>query len=414
MDQKAAPEKIQQDQIGNLTRMVEFFTSATQDFKEAYRQLERQVTRLNQELARKNDELQTSLQQTESLQNYLSNILASMDAGVICTDMNGLITVFNRAAASLTGYSADEVIGKKYNDLFAVEISDFTQPQQILQRREKMIHHEKHLQRKDGTMLPVKFSMALLQSENREAIGVVEVFEDLTEIRKLEREIQHGRTLIALGEMAGHVAHKIRNPLGAIAGFAALLERDLGEDDPRQRLVRKIIEGVGNMDHIIGNLVFLARPVQPSMRKVNLKWLLGDVVDHVAYQAKEEGKKIQFDRKIPKSKIEMMADPHLFQQMFLHLLRNATQAIEQEGKVSIQLQHKADQEIRVTIRDNGIGMPAEIQSRLFYPFTSNKQKSTGLGLPIVHKIVELHQGNIQVKSTVREGTKVVLVFPSGF
>ncbi len=404
-------EQRRPEEIVLLTRAIEYFTSATNEFSEAYRQLERQVERLNSELQRKNHELQKSLQETESLRSYLNNILTSMDAGVICCDVEGRITVFNRAAEKLTGYSAKDVIGSKYDEIFAGTMPSRFSPVELLRKRQKVTHHEKHILRADGSLLPVKFSVNLLQDDSGEPIGVVEVFEDLSEIRRWERELQHARTLMALGEMAGQVAHEIRNPLGAIAGFAALLDRDTPEGDPRKRLVRKIIEGVGNMDRIIGNLVFLARPVKPNLKPVNLKWLLNDVVDHILFEFRDSGKVLRFKKKFPRQNVQLMADPHLIQQMFLHLLRNAAEAVTDDGEIEIQLQRKVAGGVRISIRDHGKGMPVDVQDRLFQPFATSKHRGTGLGLPIVRKIVELHQGTIDIKSRLGWGTRVTLEFP---
>lgn len=413
METKLSQRAIEADKIDDLTKAIEHYTSVTQDFKEAYHQLERQISRLNLELEEKNRELQQSLAETKSLQNYLHNILSSMNSGVVCTDANEIITVFNKAAEEMTGYSAREVIGKKYSDLFVSEESGSSQPKEILRQKNTIIQQEKYILRMDGEVLSVRSTMSQLQQNNGDLIGLVEVFEDLTEIRKLEREIQQGRTLMALGEMAGHVAHQIRNPLGAIAGFTTLLERELGKDDPRQRHTRKIMEGVANMEKIIGSLVFLARPLQPSLRKINIRWLLNDVIEHVRFQSKEEGKKIKFDRKIPKSRVEIMADPHLFQQLFLHLFRNSVQAIETEGEIKLLLQKTKNREVRISITDTGVGIPIEVQQRLFHPFAGNGQKGIGLGLPIIRKIVELHLGKIQIKSQINKGTKIIITFPSG-
>ena len=413
MTQKDVINNTDQDKIYSLTKAIEHYTSVTHDFKEAYFQLEQQVLKLNVELEKKNSELQKSLSETKSLQNYLNNILSSMNSGVVCTDSEENITIFNRAAETLTGFSAKDLIGKKYSVFYVDERSKDHQPMEVFKNKNKVIQHEKLIRRNNGELLPVKFCMSQIQSEDKEPVGVVEVFEDLTEFRKLEKEIEQGRTLMALGEMAGHVAHQIRNPLGAIAGFTTLLERNLGPDDPRQRHTRKIIEAVGNMERIISNLVFLARPVQPSKRKINIRWLLNDVVEHILFQSNEEGGAIQFDRKMPKSKVEIMADPHLFQQLFLHLLKNSVQAVDQNGEIKLHLQKSNKSEIKITIEDNGKGIPYEIQNRLFFPFESSKQKGVGLGLPIVRKIVDLHQGKIQVKSKVKKGTKVTLIFQSG-
>lgn len=394
------------EQIYSLTQAVEFFTSATNEFQDAYGKLAQQVSNLNLEIEEKNKKLQSSLKETNSLKNYLDNILTSMDAGVICTDMDGTITMFNRAAEELTGYSCSKVIDKSYLNFFGSK--DYN-PEKIIKSKKKIIHQQKNIKKSNGTVLPVKFSMALLQSEHGEPIGVVEVFEDLTEIRKLESEIHQVRTLSALGEMAGDVAHEIRNPLGAIAGFGALLERDLGFDDPRQRLVRKILEAVGNMDKIIGNLVFLARPVAPNKRKLNVKLMLTDIVETAMFQVKEQGKNIKLVQQFPGKPVELMADPQLFQQMFIHIFRNSTESIAKEGEVAIKLEKTKDK-VRISFSDNGRGIPNHLKEKLYNPLASGQSKKPGLGLSIVKKIVDLHEGKIDIKSQECKGTQILLEF----
>ncbi len=396
------------EQIYSLTQAVEYFTNATNEFQVAYGKLKEQVSKLNLELEEKNKELQSSLKETDSLKNYLDNILTSMNAGVICIDLKNKITMFNNAAEELTGYSRTSVLNKAYHSFFDPDNKEFY-PGKIVESGKQIVHQQKNITRSDGSVIPVNFSMCLLQSNQGYPIGVVEVFEDLSEIRTLENEIHQIKTLSALGEMAGDVAHEIRNPLGAIAGFGALLERDLGYGDPRQRLVKKILEAVGNMDKIIGNLVFLARPVTPNKRELNLKLMLNDIVESVLFQTNEDGKKVDVNRKFPKYPVTLMADPQLFQQMFLHIFRNSIESIEKSGEIEIELK-KNEEKVYVTLVDNGRGIPNYMRESIYNPFSGDKSKKPGLGLSIVKKIVDLHTGNIKIYSNEDKGTKLHLEF----
>ena len=396
------------EQIYSLTQAVEYFTNATNEFQVSYGKLEEQVSKLNLELEEKNKELQSSLKETDSLKNYLDNILTSMNAGVICIDLKNKITMFNCAAEELTGYSRSSVLNKTYHSFFDPENKEFS-PEKIVESGKQIVHQQKNITRSDGNVLPVNFSMCLLQSDQGDQIGVVEVFEDLSEIRKLENEIHQIKTLSALGEMAGDVAHEIRNPLGAIAGFGALLERDLGYGDPRQRLVRKILEAVGNMDKIIGNLVFLARPITPNKRKLNLKLMLNDIIETVLFQTNEDGKKINLVRKFPNYPVELMADPQLFQQMFLHIFRNSVESLEESGEIEIELT-KIEDKVYIILVDNGRGIPNYMKENIYNPFSGDKSRKPGLGLSIVKKIVDLHKGVIKIDSNEHKGTKLYLEF----
>ncbi len=399
-------------QVHNLIQVFQYFNKATDEFKQAYQRLEERVAELNLELSEKNKRLQASLEEVSRLKNYQSKILAEMSAGVVGTDARGRVAIFNRAAEKLTGISAKDAVGKPYRQVFGETVPVEQTPHFVLQTRRNLPTSEKQILSKDGRQIPAKFSISLIKDEDGHVLGTVELLEDLTEIKQLQKEIQHARTAAALGEMAANVTHEIRNPLGAIGGFAALLERDIPPDDPRQRLVKKIIEGVGNLDKIIGNLLFLSRDVQPQLRKVPIKWVVNDVLGFLSADFRELEGKVQIQKKYPRQKIEASVDPQLFQQMLLHLLKNSVQAMPDGGTITIQLQKTHHKTFRLVLSDTGEGLPESMKEKLYFPFSSTKHKGAGLGLAIVRKIVELHRGSITFHSSPRKGTTVILEFPT--
>ncbi len=398
-------------QVHNLIQVFQYFNKATDEFKQAYQRLEERVAELNLELNEKNRRLRASLEEVSRLKNYQANILAEMSAGVVGTDEKGQIAIFNRAAEKLTGISAEEAVGKPYRSVFGVDIPVEQTPLAVLKSHRNVSTSEKQIVNREGKKIPTKFSISLIRGENGQILGTVELLEDLTEIKQLQREVQHARTVSALGEMAANVTHEIRNPLGAIGGFAALLERDIPPDDPRQRLVKKIIEGVGNLDKIIGNLLFVSRDVQPQLRKVPIKWIVNDVLGFLTADFHDVENKIVIEKKYPRQKIEAFVDPQLFQQMLLHVMKNSVQAMPEGGTLTVQLQKSHHKTFRVIVSDTGEGLPETMKDKLYFPFSSTKHKGTGLGLAIVRKIVELHRGTIQFHSAPRKGTTVILEFP---
>jgi len=398
-------------QINNLIQVFEYFNKATDEFKGAYRKLEKRVAELNLELEQKNRDLMASLEEVNHLKNYQSSILEEMNAGVICTDAQGKITIFNRSAEEITGIQSHDAIGKSYNEIFGPDVPPEQTPIAVLESKNNIHNGEKEILNQAGEPIPIKFSISLVTGDTSEILGTVEVFENLTEIRRLEKQVQYARTMSALGEMAANVTHEIRNPLGAIGGFAALLERDIAPDDPRQRLVKKIIEGVGRLDKIIGNLLFVSRDVHVHYRKVPVKWVINDVLEFLISEVKQSKSAIQIETKFPKQKLEAELDPQLFQQMLIHLLKNAIQAMPEGGTITIQLQKTHRHSFRIIVSDSGEGMPEEIKEKLYFPFASTKLKGPGLGLAIVRKIVDLHRGSIHFQSFPQKGTIVTLEFP---
>ncbi len=397
-------------QINNLIQVFEYFNKATDEFKGAYRKLEKQVAELDLELEKKNKDLLASLEEVNHLKNYQSSILEEMNAGVICTDAGGKITIFNRSAEEITGIKSSDAIGNSYRKIFNRVPANKT-PAIVLKSKKNIHNSEKEIPNRTGDRIPIKFSISLVTGDMGEILGAVEVFEDLTEIRRLQKGIQLARTMSALGEMAANVAHEIRNPLGAIGGFAALLERDIAPDDPRQRLVKKIIEGVGRLDKIIGNLLFVSRDVQAQYRRVPVKWVIKDVLEFLVSEIKQTESAIKIETRFPRQRLDAELDPQLFQQMLIHLFKNAIQAMPDGGTISLQLQKTRRQSFRIIVSDSGEGMPEEMKEKLYFPFASTKPKGAGLGLAIVRKIVDLHNGSIHFQSSSRQGTTVTLEFP---
>jgi len=395
----------------DLVQVIEHFNQVTLDFKAAYEKLEARVAELNLELEQKNAELSLSLREVNNLKNYLDNILESMSAGVICTDLEGRITLFNRAAEKITGYSTAQVMGVRYLKLMGKENLPKQTPMWAIQKGKNIVNQQKHILSRDGVKIPIKSSICLLRDGEGKISGAVEVFEDQRELRQLEQQVQHARTLAALGEMAGNVAHSIRNPLGAIGGFATLLERDLAIDDPRRRWVQKIIEAIGNLDKIVSNLLFLTRPIEPNFRLVNLKTLVSEVISHFEVQTEENENKVNIQAKFPRSKVELELDPQLFQQMLLHLVRNALQAMSAGGELQIVMRRKPPHRVQLVLQDTGGGIPSQVQKRMYFPFTTTKKGSVGLGLAIVRKIVEIHHGDIRIETGADKGTTICLEFP---
>ena len=231
------------DHMRALAEAFEKFTETTKTMDESYRRLETRVAALDRELADANRELALT-------SDYLESLLESMSDGVTAIDPSGRITAFNRAASAVLGYDRDEVVGQRFPDVF---------------RREFALSPGRRataLRAKDGREIPVSEQDSPLSDRSGHRIGTVKVFQDLTEIEALREQVRQQDRLAAVGEMAATVAHEIRNPLGGIRGFAALLARDVDAEDPRKRLVNKIEVGAKELERVVSELLEYTRPVE--------------------------------------------------------------------------------------------------------------------------------------------------------
>lgn len=408
----AARDTVAQAEI--LVDAFRRFNRTTDELRLAHQSLDRRVEALNVELAETNRHLSQSLSEVRTLKNYLNSILESMTDGVVVINVEGRITVFNEAAEEITGYTGEMAVGSAYDRIFG---KDGTSPVLLdtLRTGDCTAHERRDLLSKKGEWVPVEFSTSLVKNGQGDVLGAVEVFRDLSEIRELEEEVEQARTLAALGEMAANVAHEVRNPLGAIGGYAALLERDLEPSDPRRRLVKKIVEGIARLDKVVTNLLVYTRPLTPTLRPGDMVQVAQEALSFFRIGLEEEQRsRVCFRMVSPQEPLTARMDPELIQQMLLNLFHNGIQAMPGGGELRVVLERKQQGEgnvVEIQVSDTGKGMSGEVKKRLFNPFFTTREDGTGLGLAIVAKIVELHKGTIRVKSTLGKGTMFVIQLP---
>jgi signal transduction histidine kinase len=253
------------------------------------------------------------------------------------------------------------------------------------------------------------------QRNEAEQVLTVFAFHDRTREAALEHELTRAQELAALGQMAGTVAHELRNPLGAIQGFTTLLRRDLAGQEAPLRQVERILRGVESANRIVEDLLEYCRPLHPQSEIVWIRGLLEESLSHLKASARwSDGIEcdLRLDPELPASR----GDRRLLLQVLANLYDNAVAAMEGEGTLSIRVRtagpvHRPDR-LRIVIRDTGCGMSADEVARVFAPFYTNRPGGTGLGLALVRKIVDAHHGHVHVVSAPGRGTSVVLDLPA--
>ena len=363
---------------------------------------------------------------SEFIEKFSATALEQIGCGVLAVDLKGEVVMFNLAAEAITGYSRDEILGGSY-DLLPFDIagvSKFSIGKLLETGEPETTSTERLLSCKGGSQVPVESRVQSVQDTSGKLVGEIEIFTDLSTINKLKLEVNRSRTLSALGEMAANVAHEIRNPLGGIGGFAALLERDLGDDDPRRNLVKKIIEGVASLDKIVTNLLIYTRPVKPDLRWIDLTGYVDEVLSFVEVELENQSPQIDVKREFPQHTVGVRIDPSLMQQILLNIFRNAIYAMKDSGgclRISLSfsdnggmLERRDKQNkdyIELLVTDNGTGMSQEIKDKIFNPFFTTREDGTGLGLAIAKKMIQEQEGSITVSSQPGVGTQVSILLP---
>lgn len=386
-----------------LNQVFEWFNANVAKLEGAYKELGVKFDNISQELEEKNQKLEASFREKERIENQLRSVLESLDSSVVMIDTQERITLFNPSAERIYALKPNDAVGQSYADVFADQADSHFPLIETLRHNHTLVGHEKYWKIGNG-LKPIGYTTSVVKDRNGQVLGAVEISTDLTQIKQLQNQMQHAKTLAALGEMAATVAHEIRNPLAGIGGFAGLLERDLEGDDPRRALVKKIVQGVSSLNKIVSNLLVYTRPMELQMQRVDFIQWMEDILRYAELEIEKDHKEILIERDYRFEKIEARIDPEKFQQVFLNLIFNAIQSIEGKGRIILRIDLDASDFLRVAIIDDGRGIQPEIISKIFNPFFTTKEQGTGLGLAIVQRIVALHGGTISVTSVPTEAT----------
>jgi two-component system, sensor histidine kinase FlrB len=387
-----------------LLEAFEMFTLASSSLESAFGQLQRKVQRLTEELESKNVELEKSLHEKEEAQNYLRNILERLPCGVIVLDGNGDVTLCNPMAA--------DVLGKSKS-------SKWKQPDPLALSSGMRKHfagavggEEREIPLVNGGKKRIlATSGAPLTEVTGRRSGTLHIIRDITEMKSLQEQSKRVERLSAMGEMAVELAHEIRNPLGSVELFASLLVKELSGDP--KRWAENIRVGIRSLNNIVSNMLHFANPFSPSFSDVNIHEVIEETLkftDPIMNQRQIRIERL-FDAKDP----VIMADRELIRQMMLNLILNALKAMPANGSLIFRTSNLVQKRLRkagleIQIEDTGIGIPAEHLNRIFDPFFTTNKNGTGLGLSVVHQIVERHSGSIRVASEVNRGTVFTVLF----
>lgn len=345
-----------------------------------------------------------------SLRLLHARIIESIRSGLITTDLEGKIYTFNAAAAEITGYRPDRVIGRSIHELFG-DISEQIELSTIgIHTTQQPARFETDLLTPEGFAVHIGFNISQLFSEDAVASGFIITFQDLTEIRSMEENIRRKDRLAAVGRVGAGLAHEIRNPLGAMRGAIQVLESNLPKESVHADLMKIILRESDRLNSIITNFLSYARPKSVEFVETDICEAVRETVKLLRH-GPDVSERHEFITDLPECPVEIMGDPTQMKQIFWNLARNAIKAMPDGGTFKIALSELPNRRVRITFEDTGVGMSPEQVERLFEPFSHSTTGGTGLGLSIVYQIVRDHNGVINVRSSEGEGTVITIDFP---
>ena len=344
-------------------------------------------------------------EEIKSLRDLNDLIVENITTGLVSCDLTNRVVQANAAAK--------EILEKKGN-LQGVELEVLIPGiDRLLGRGATSVTERFELDYRSprGEDLILGMSISQLRSGRGHIAGFVLIFQDLTKIKRLERAMRRSEKLAAVGQLAAGIAHEIRNPLASISGSIQLLSTTLSSLSPEDaRLMQIMLKEIDRLNRLISEFLDFVKPEIKTDDSVDLNVMLREILDVVKLNRNVRGDVTQTFASHSERKILGHADK--LRQCFLNIILNAYQAMENspEAKLHVEVQDKGAKSVLVKIRDTGQGMSEEVVNRLFEPFFTTKPSGTGLGLAMVHKILENHGAQIHVESRVGVGTEFTLEF----
>lgn len=364
---------------------------------------------LSERLRKTRQELREKSMDFDGLQVIQDHILRSVGSGIVTMNMAGEITSWNNAAEQITGYRFEE-IRTNWNTVFGDSIKGLFGHTGDLKARP--VRFDGNIAKHDGTKAILGFTASLLKDDAATVRGIILTFQDITRLIEMEEQIRRQERLATVGSLAAGIAHEIRNPLASLSGSIQMLQGELELQGDHKHLMDIVLRETDRLNTIITEFLDYARPRSNRLEQISLTSLLEETIT-LFRNSKEYRKDVVINFQIP-STIDITGDPQRLRQVFWNLLINASQAINNAGTITISAAAGSGidrDEVNVRIIDSGMGIGSEHLEHIFDPFYTTKPAGTGLGLAIAYRIVEDHNGTIDVKSEVGKGTEVVINLP---
>jgi two-component system, NtrC family, sensor histidine kinase PilS len=334
----------------------------------------------------------------ENLQALHENIIQSISGGLITTGLDGYITLVNTAAQKFLERSEHQLLGEPVDQLFLDPLPAVGS---------ERAHAEVRFVPTSNFRKTFRVMASALTVPDRGSIGCVYTFDDLTEIRRLERDLRMQDRLAAVGRLAAAIAHEIRNPLTSIAGSVSMLSGipDLSEE--HRQLLQIVTRESQRLNGIITDFLSYSRGKQYQFSKVDLLLLLEDTLTLLEHRISTENLGIRLERHFGVGEAFVLADGDKIKQVFWNFCENAVRAMRSGGTLSVSLD-PVGQDWQINFADTGPGMAPQLVEKVFEPFQSQFEGGTGLGLAIVYQIVQAHEGKVWARSKLGQGSVFVL------
>lgn len=371
------------------------------------------------------DRLHASVEELRNEKKFTESIIQSLSSGLMVLDLAGRIIAINPEGRRILGLFPAKAEGRLLSDIIGQErallMSDML-------KNTLFLRNEMTLGAETGSEKIIGFTTVHRVNTAGEVVGIIVSFRDITELRRIQKEMEKMDRLGTIAEIASAVAHEIRNPLAGIKTMAQSIDENLDDRDENKEYIVRIIRQVDRLNEILKAFFTYARPPKPRIAKTSLPAIVNEVKPLISSRLHERGVRLseRYDDGLP----QVVADPNQVQQVFLNLMLNAVDAVPGGGgRVEIEARRLSPETradylplfpalkerrpfILVEVRDSGIGMAKEVAAKIFEPFFTTKTSGSGLGLSIVHRILQENGAAIFVDSREGAGTTFRILFPA--
>jgi len=331
--------------------------------------------------------------------NYREQILNSLSVGIITLNDQKRDITLNNTAKHLLNLDEEQV--KTF--LFTKAEGENQEFWEIVAAKESYKHTKVTFQANDERRILLVSQVGLVD-QKQDTIGRVINFIDITETEELEKRMHQSEKLALVGEMAADAAHEIRNPLAVVHGFLSLMNQSLSESNKDQFHLPLIMKEIERINVIIEEMLLTSKPGAPITREVYIEEIIKEFLPLIV----ESSEDIHFSIQLNQTPVNV--DVKQIKQVFHNMIRNSIEAMGGKGKISITSEVE-DNFYKIYMRDNGPGIPEQVRETMFEPFSTSKENGTGLGLVIVKRIIENHQGTIKLLNSTEEGTTFQISIP---
>lgn len=391
------------DEKGEIIAAIETLQDISRE-REMTKSLSEYAETLQNELV-ENIELR---RQIEDLYSYLQSIVNSLPDKIYEIDENGIINFMSRGLRKKSETPSREFKNKHFLEFVASGYEEFVLSKWDEAKKGIYKPYEIEATSKDGH----KHNLLITTSPVVGTNHYILVQRDITEFKNLEKQLYDSQKLAALGQLSAGIAHEIRNPLSSIKMSLQILIKRMnpeGNDLKRFKIAEKEVD---HLETLVNDILAFAKPVEPKKKPVNLSKVLDQAIALAEKGITDKNIDVttKFENVPPVS-----VDAAMMTDAFLNVIRNAVEALDENGRIETSLRYSDEtrQSVAVKIKDSGNGIDEEDMPHIFNPFFTRKNYGTGLGLSLVKKIIDIHQGAIDISSSKNKGTSVRIVLPLG-